>query len=70
MQPELASHSTSLAHKLKFVCRPQFTGDFDSLNGDDTALLSDITFRAQGLRQAVNDDEKHTLSPEAIVRYH
>lgn len=47
----------------------QFTGNFDSLNGDDTALLSDINSRARGLRQAVSKDEKHTLSPEAIVRY-
>lgn len=47
----------------------QFTGGFDPSNGDDAALLSDINSRAQGLRQAVDKDEKHTLSPEAIVRY-
>ncbi|KAF9649545.1 hypothetical protein BDM02DRAFT_1809806 [Thelephora ganbajun] len=45
-----------------------FTGNFDSSDGDDTALLYDINSRAQGLRQAVSKDEKHTLSPEAIVR--
>lgn len=55
--------------ELKFLYRRQFTGSFDSSNGDDTALLSDINSRAQGLRQAVNKDEKHTLSPEAIIRY-
>ena len=54
---------------LNYFYQPQFTGNFDSSSGDDTALLTDINSRVQGLHQAVSKDQTHTLSPEAIVRY-